>query len=78
MGLIERRDEGFGEEVWKENSLWYRVVGQRERLRREKGCVATAFYHAEAFLFVLNPTSFVNYLGYRATKAWQGRNVMST
>ena len=28
VGLIERRDEGFVEEVWEEDSLWYRVGAQ--------------------------------------------------
>jgi hypothetical protein len=51
--LIKRRDEGLLEEIGEEDSLWYRVVCQRERLRGEKHCVATAFYHAEAFVFVL-------------------------
>ena len=49
--LIEDRDEGLGEEVWEENSLWYRVVGQIKRLRSGKSYVATAFYHAEAFVY---------------------------
>src|SRR6516164_10226102 len=40
IGLIERRDEGFVEEVREENSLWYRVAVQRKRLRCRKSSVA--------------------------------------
>jgi len=28
VGLIKGRDQGFVEEVWEEDSLWYRVVAQ--------------------------------------------------
>jgi hypothetical protein len=52
--LIERRDEGFGEEVREENSLCYRVVGQRQRLRVVKGSFSKAFVPSEAFLRTSN------------------------
>jgi len=48
--LIERRDEGFVEEVWEEDSLWYRVVAQAKASVVGKARVATALYHAEAFV----------------------------
>ena len=51
--LIERRDEGFVEEVWEENSLWYGVVAQSKASVWEKARVATALYHAEAFVSLL-------------------------
>ena len=41
--LIEDRDEGLVEEVWEENSLWYRVVGQIKRLRRGKSSCGNGF-----------------------------------
>ena len=50
VGLIERRDEGFVEEVWEEDSLWYRFVAQSKASVWEKARVATALYHAEAFV----------------------------
>ncbi len=53
VGLIERRDEGFVEEVWEENSLWYGVVAQSKASVWEKARVATALYHAEAFVSLL-------------------------
>ena len=37
--LIERRDEGFVEEVWEENSLWYRVGRASKSLRCGKKLV---------------------------------------
>jgi hypothetical protein len=51
--LIERRDEGFVEEVWEEDSLWYRFVAQSKASVWEKARVATALYHAEAFVSLL-------------------------
>jgi hypothetical protein len=51
--LIKRRDEGFVKEIREENSLWYRLCVQRNASVVRKNCVATAFYHAEAFVFVL-------------------------
>ena len=53
VGLIERRDDGFDEEVWQENSLWYGVVAQSKASVWEKARVATALYHAEAFVSLL-------------------------
>src|SRR5438046_2676593 len=53
VGLIERRDEGFVEEIWEENSLWYGVVAQSKASVWEKARVATALYHAEAFVSLL-------------------------
>ncbi len=50
VGLIERRDKGFGEEVWEENSLWYRVVAQSKAYVAGKARLATALYYAEAFV----------------------------
>ena len=50
MWLIKRRDEGFVEEVWKENSLWYRVVAQAKASVVGKARQSTALYHAEAFV----------------------------
>src|SRR6266545_4928222 len=37
MWLIEGRDERFVNEVGEQNSLWYRVGVQRNRLRCRKG-----------------------------------------
>jgi len=48
--LIERRDEGFVEEVWEEDSLWYRVVAQAKASVVGKARVTTALYHTEAFV----------------------------
>jgi hypothetical protein len=53
VGLIERRDQGFVEKVWEENSLWYGVVAQSKASVWEKARVATALYHAEAFVSLL-------------------------
>jgi hypothetical protein len=50
VGLIECRDQGCVEEVWEENSLWYGVVAQSKASVWEKARVATALYHAEAFV----------------------------
>ena len=50
MLLIEGCDNGLGEEIGEEDSLWYRVVAQRNASSVGKCCVATAFYHVEAFL----------------------------
>ena len=57
MGLVERRDEGLGDEIGKENSLCYRVVVQRQRLRVEKGSFSNGFLPSEAFLLYSNHTS---------------------
>jgi hypothetical protein len=53
MGLIERRDEGFVEEVREEDRLWYRFVAQSKPPSWEKARLATALYHAKAFLSLL-------------------------
>ena len=53
VGLIECRDDGFGEEVGEKNSLWYGVVAQSKASVWEKARVATALYHAEAFVSLL-------------------------
>ena len=52
--LVERSDERLGDEVRKENSLCYRVVVQRQRLRVDKGSSASPLYHSGAFLFLPN------------------------
>jgi hypothetical protein len=41
--LIDGRDEGLGKEVRKQNTLWYRVVGQIKRLRREESSCGNGF-----------------------------------
>ena len=51
--LIERRDDRFDEEVWEEDSLWYRVVSQSKASVWEKARMVTALYHAEAFVSLL-------------------------
>ena len=50
VGLIERRDQRLVEEVREENSLWYRVVAQAKASVVGKARLATALYHAEAFV----------------------------
>jgi len=61
--LIKRRDQGLLEEVVEENSLWYRFVSQRERLRREKQLCGNSFLSRGGVCFCTNPSSFVNYPG---------------
>jgi hypothetical protein len=41
--LVKRRHERPIEQVREENSLWYRLVSQRKRLRCGKGSLSTAF-----------------------------------
>ena len=76
--LIEGRDEGFVEEVWEEDSLWYRVVAQAKASVVGESSLANGFVPCGGFCVSTEIGPFVNYAGYRATKAWQRRNVMST
>jgi hypothetical protein len=63
MRLIEGGDERLGEQVRKENSLWYRVVGQTERLRGEGSLCGNSFLSRGGVCFCTNPSSLVNYPG---------------
>ena len=49
---VERRDEGLVEEIWKEDSLWYRI-GRQARASVVGKCMCQQhLYHAEAFVFL--------------------------
>ena len=54
--LIERGDEGLVEEIWEEDSLWYRVVLHASASVVGKVPLARPLYHTEAFVFHLIPT----------------------
>jgi len=59
--LIERGHEWLGEQLRKENSLWYRVVAQCERLRGEESLSGNSFLSRGGVCFCTNPQPFVNY-----------------
>ncbi len=63
MGLIERRDEGFVEEVGKENSLWYRVVAQSKASVVGKSSCGNGFVPCGGFCVSTELGPFVNYPG---------------
>jgi hypothetical protein len=52
MLLIKGGNERLVAEIGKENSLWYRIVGHRERLRRRQSVCSYRFYDTEAFVFL--------------------------
>jgi hypothetical protein len=61
MRLIERGDEGFVEEVWKENSLWYRVVAQSKASVVRKSSCGNGFVSCGGFCVSTEIGPFVNY-----------------
>jgi hypothetical protein len=63
VGLIERRGEGFGEEVGKENSLWYGVVAQPKASVVGKSSCGNDFVPCGGFCVSTRIGPFVNYPG---------------
>ena len=61
--LIERRDEGFVEEAWEENSLWYRVVAQAKASVVGKSSSANGFVPCGGFCVSTEIGHYVNYPG---------------
>ena len=63
LRLVERRDEGLGEEVGKENSLWYRVVAQSKASVVGKSSSVNGFVPCGGFCVSTEIGPFVNYPG---------------
>ena len=63
VGLIERRDEGFVEEVWEEDSLWYRFVAQSKASVVGKSSCGNGFVPCGGFCVSTEIGPFVNYPG---------------
>jgi hypothetical protein len=63
VGLIEGRDEGFVEEVWEENSLWYRVIAQSKASVVGKSSCGNGFVPCGGFCVSTEIGPFVNYPG---------------
>jgi hypothetical protein len=61
--LIERRDEGRVEEVWEEDSLWYRVVAQAKASVVGKSACRNGFVPCGGFCVSTEIGSFVNFPG---------------
>lgn len=61
--LIERRDEGFVEEVGEEDSLWYRVVAQSKASVVGKSSCGNGFVPCGGFCVSIEIGPFVNYPG---------------
>jgi hypothetical protein len=55
--------DGFGDEVWEENSLWYCLVVEWQRLRVAKGSCSKAFVLLGSVSMYVNSRCFVNYPG---------------
>jgi hypothetical protein len=65
MRLIERRHERAVEQVREENSLWYRLVSQRKRLRGGERSLSTAFVPCGGVCVSTESQSVMNYSGNR-------------
>jgi hypothetical protein len=63
VGLIERRDDRFVEEVWEKDSLWYRVVAQSKASVVEKSSCRNGFVPCGGFCVSTEIGPFVNYPG---------------
>jgi hypothetical protein len=63
VGLIERRDEGCVEEVWEEDSLWYRFVAQSKASVVGKSSCGNGFVPCGGFCVSIEIGPFVNYPG---------------
>jgi uncharacterized membrane protein len=63
MWLIERRNEGCVDEVWEENSLWYRVGVQRNASVVEKSVCGYSFLRRGGVCVSTEIGPFVNYPG---------------
>ncbi len=63
MLLIESCDNGLGEEIGEENSLWYRVVAQRNASSVGKVLCGNSFLPRGGVSMYTKNSSFVNYPG---------------
>jgi hypothetical protein len=63
VGLIERRDDRFVEEVWEKDSLWYRFVAQSKASVVGKSSCGNGFVPCGGFCVSPEIGPFVNYPG---------------
>jgi hypothetical protein len=63
VGLIKCRDQRFVEEVWEEDSLWYRFVAQSEASVVGKSSCGNGFVPCGGFCVSTEIGPFVNYPG---------------
>jgi hypothetical protein len=63
VGLIERRNDRFVEEVGEEDSLWYRFVAQSKASVVGKSSCGNGFVPCGGFCVSIEISPFVNYPG---------------
>jgi hypothetical protein len=56
--LIERRDKVFVEEVWKQDSVWYRVVAQAKASGVGKSSLGNGFVPRGGFVYSVALTNY--------------------